>query len=193
MLRRDDRGCARSLLLPGVTLAAALVLVAACHQPESATPLHIYEAVHPLVQAPSIRTSAAAAATASSAAASANTAPAASSNTATAATASFAAVTAAAVTAATASSAAVTAAAVTAAAVTAATATATNSAGALATLNSERARTSGSFSSYFRSYYPPTPLPKPGGDLNDPSTLRRVLPSAAAHGELMLLCIGGHT
>ena len=173
MLRRDDRGCARSLLLPGVTLAAALVLVAACHQPESATPLHIYEAVHPLVQAPSIRTSAAAAATASSAAASANTATAASSNTATAATASFAAVT--------------------AAAVTAATATATNSAGALATLNSERARTSGSFSSYFRSYYPPTPLPKPGGDLNDPSTLRRVLPSAAAHGELMLLCIGGHT
>ena len=32
---------------------------------------------------------------------------------------------------------------------------------------------------------------RPGGDLDDPDTLPRVLPAAAADGEVMLLCVGG--
>eukprot|EP00964_Phaeocystis_antarctica_P140185 scaffold104980_cov39-Phaeocystis_antarctica.AAC.1 len=32
---------------------------------------------------------------------------------------------------------------------------------------------------------------KPGGNLDDPETLSRVLPAAAAEGEVMLLCVGG--
>ena len=32
---------------------------------------------------------------------------------------------------------------------------------------------------------------RPGGDLDDPNTLPRVLPAAAADGEVMLLCVGG--
>jgi hypothetical protein len=32
---------------------------------------------------------------------------------------------------------------------------------------------------------------RPGGDLDDPETLSRVLPAAAADGEVMLLCVGG--
>ena len=32
---------------------------------------------------------------------------------------------------------------------------------------------------------------RPGGDLDEPDTLPRVLPAAAADGEVMLLCVGG--
>ena len=44
----------------------------------------------------------------------------------------------------------------------------------------------------FRARRPPRwREPRPGGDLDDPATLPRVLRSAAADGEVMLLCIGG--
>lgn len=43
----------------------------------------------------------------------------------------------------------------------------------------------------FREYRPSARVTAPGGDLADDRTLARVLPSAAADGEVMLLCIGG--
>ena len=60
----------------------------------------------------------------------------------------------------------------------------------LAVLTAARAQLSG-YASLFRSYRPPVVGERVGGDLDDHATLPRVLPSAAADGELMLLCIGG--
>ena len=60
----------------------------------------------------------------------------------------------------------------------------------LAVLTSARAEISG-FASAFRAYWPPVVGDRAGGDLDDPETLPQVLPSAAADGEVMLLCIGG--
>ena len=42
----------------------------------------------------------------------------------------------------------------------------------------------------YRSYVPPSRAERPGGDLDDATTLARVLPSAAAEGEVMLMCLG---
>ena len=39
-------------------------------------------------------------------------------------------------------------------------------------------------------YAPAKPAHRPGGDLDDSSTLARVLPAAAAGNEIMLLCMG---
>ena len=60
----------------------------------------------------------------------------------------------------------------------------------LAILTSSRARISG-FAKHFRGYQPTVLGDRTGGDLDDPGTLKQVLPSAAADGEVMLLCIGG--
>jgi hypothetical protein len=64
---------------------------------------------------------------------------------------------------------------------------------AMAVLNRERAKAGGAaFASAFKVYRPVVEgTLKPGGDLDDPSTLARVVPSAAADGEVMILCIGG--
>ena len=43
----------------------------------------------------------------------------------------------------------------------------------------------------FREYRPTARVTAPGGNLADEGTLARVLPAAAASGEVMLLCIGG--
>ena len=58
----------------------------------------------------------------------------------------------------------------------------------LATLAREREKLA---PNAYRAYVPPRPALRPGGDLDDTTTLARVLPSAAADGEVMLLCIGG--
>ena len=56
-------------------------------------------------------------------------------------------------------------------------------------LSRERARIAGHAG---RSYtYRPQRQQRPGGDLDDPATLPRVLPAASADSEVMLLCVGG--
>ncbi|KOO33156.1 hypothetical protein Ctob_011319 [Chrysochromulina tobinii] len=62
---------------------------------------------------------------------------------------------------------------------------------AMAVLNRERAKQAGQWKSAFHVYKPADGFVRPGGDLDEPSTLGRTLPAAAADGELMLLCIGG--
>ena len=59
-------------------------------------------------------------------------------------------------------------------------------------LASARAGLASNFRRAFQNYLPPMSRSahKPGGDLDDPSTLARVLPAAAADGEIMLLCMG---
>ena len=54
-------------------------------------------------------------------------------------------------------------------------------------LTRARAKLSGGPSYILR----PQKAVRPGGDLDDPATLPRVLPAAAADGEVMLLCVGG--
>ena len=61
----------------------------------------------------------------------------------------------------------------------------------MAVLNRERAKQAGQWKSAFHVYKPADGFVRPGGDLDEPSTLGRTLPAAAADGELMLLCIGG--
>jgi hypothetical protein len=62
----------------------------------------------------------------------------------------------------------------------------------LRALASARAGLAANFRNAHRSYVPPlsNSAHKPGGDLDDPATLPRVLPAAAADGEVMLLCMG---
>ena len=59
---------------------------------------------------------------------------------------------------------------------------------ALADLARARAKLVADGRSY--EYVPPARDVRPGGDLDNSTTLRRVLPSAAARGEVMLLCMG---
>ena len=65
----------------------------------------------------------------------------------------------------------------------------------LAALAKARAHVAGAgFATVHRAYIPPlfaSGAVHPGGDLDDPKTLPRVLPAAAADGEVMLLCFGG--
>jgi len=61
----------------------------------------------------------------------------------------------------------------------------------MAILNRERARQSGEFHSSFQVFKPKHTKKQPGGDLDDPSTLRNIIDYAAAESEVMLLCIGG--
>lgn len=63
----------------------------------------------------------------------------------------------------------------------------------MAVLNRERAKAAGqAFAPAFKVYRPALEgTIRPGGDLDDPSTLPRVVPAAAADGEVMILCIGG--
>ena len=60
----------------------------------------------------------------------------------------------------------------------------------LTALTHSRARLSDDFKAAHREYKPPRTTLKPGGNLDDPSTLSKILPSAAADGEVMLLCMG---
>ena len=63
---------------------------------------------------------------------------------------------------------------------------------AMAVLNRERAKVGGAnFAHAFHIYRPPEGHLHPGGDMDDPATLRRAVAAAAADGEVMLLCIGG--
>ena len=61
----------------------------------------------------------------------------------------------------------------------------------LTLLAGARAQISGTaFRATYREYRPPSRVERPGGDLDEPETLTRVLPSAVADGEVMLLCMG---
>ena len=58
----------------------------------------------------------------------------------------------------------------------------------LATLARVRASLAPNFAAAHRHYRPSKPNEdRPGGNLDDPATLRRVLPAAVADGEVMLL------
>ena len=62
----------------------------------------------------------------------------------------------------------------------------------LASLSQARARVmTADLRNAHRAYRPPAPALQPGGDLDDTTVLRRILPAAAADGEIMLLCLGG--
>ena len=62
---------------------------------------------------------------------------------------------------------------------------------AMAVLNRERARAGGSAFAHAFHVYRPRPAERPGGDLDDQSTLANAVAASAADGEIMILCIGG--
>jgi len=63
---------------------------------------------------------------------------------------------------------------------------------AMAVLNRERAKQGGGiFASAFKVYRPAEGFVHPGGNLDEPDTLAKVVPAAAADGEVMLLGVGG--
>ena len=60
----------------------------------------------------------------------------------------------------------------------------------LSALTRARAQLGNNFKAAHREYRPPLVADRLGGDLDDDTVLERVLPAAAAGGELMLLCMG---